>query len=101
VHARRGSIAVIDGSSYDEPSTRTAAKALKSLDGPGRVLIVVGSDEAACAKSFRNLRRVVVLPARSVGVADVVGAATMIVSEAALGELAQATSEAVRAESAG
>ena len=41
------------------------------------------------------------LPARSVGVADVVGAATMIVSEAALDELAQATSEAVRAESAG
>jgi large subunit ribosomal protein L4 len=62
---------------------------------------VVGSDEAACAKSFRNIARVVVLPARSVGVADVIGAVTMIVSEAALGELAQATSETVRAESAG
>jgi large subunit ribosomal protein L4 len=101
VHARRGSVAVIDGSSYDEPSTRTAAKALESLDGRGRVLIVVGSDEAACAKSFRNLRRVVVLPAPSVGVADVVGATSMIVSEAALDELAQATTEAVRAESGG
>jgi large subunit ribosomal protein L4 len=98
VHARRGSVAVIDSSSYDEPSTRTAAKALESLDGRGRVLIVVGSGEAACAKSFRNIARVVVLPARSVGVADVVGAATMVVTEAALGELAQATAETVRAE---
>jgi hypothetical protein len=42
----------------------------------------------------------VVLPAPSVGVADVVGAATMVVSEAALGELAQSTAETVRAESA-
>jgi hypothetical protein len=33
-------------------------------------------------------------------VADVVGAATMIVSEAALDELAQATTETVRAASA-
>jgi large subunit ribosomal protein L4 len=101
VHARRGSVAVIDGSAYDEPSTRTAAKALEDLDGRGRVLIVVGSDETGCAKSFRNLRRVVVLPAPAVGVADVVGAASMIVSEAALDELVQATRETVRTESAG
>ena len=58
---------------------------------------MVGSDEAGCAKSFRNISRVVVLPARSVGVADVIGAATMVVSEAALDELAQATTETVRA----
>jgi large subunit ribosomal protein L4 len=100
VHARRGSVVVMDGSSYDEPSTRTAATALESLDARGRVLVVVGSGEAACAKSFRNIARVVVLPAPSVGVADVVGAATMVVSEAALGELAQSTAETVRAESA-
>jgi hypothetical protein len=41
-----------------------------------------------------------VLPARAVGVADVVGAATLILSEAALDELAQATAHNVRAESA-
>ena len=72
-------------------SLRRAAAACWSCWGPTRT---------GCAKSFRNIARVVVLPARSVGVADVVGAATMIVSEAALEELAQATTETVRAASA-
>jgi large subunit ribosomal protein L4 len=100
VHARRGSVAILDGSSYDQPSTGTAAKALDALDGPGRVLVVVGAEEEACAKSFRNIARVVVLPADAVGVADVVGAATLILSEAALGELAQATAQDVRPDRA-
>jgi large subunit ribosomal protein L4 len=91
VHARRGSIAVIDGDAYEQPSTRTAVDALDSLDGPGRVLLVVGADESACALSFRNIASVVVLPAGSVGVADVVGARTLVVSETALEELETAT----------
>jgi large subunit ribosomal protein L4 len=104
VHARRGSVAVLDGSAYEEPSTAAAATALESLDARGRVLVVVGADEPDCAKSFRNIARVVVLSARSVGVADVVGAAALILSEAALEELAEATAAEVRAnhgESAG
>jgi large subunit ribosomal protein L4 len=96
VHARRESIAVIDTGDYDQPSTSTAAKALAALDSAGRVLIVVGADEEACAKSFRNIARVVVLPAQAVGVADVVGAATLVVSEAALEELAEATAQGAR-----
>jgi len=89
VHARRGSVAVVDGSAFDEPSTRKAADALQDLDAR-RLLVVVGADEAGCAKSFRNIGRVVVLPAQSVGVADVVGAGALIVSEAALEELSAA-----------
>jgi large subunit ribosomal protein L4 len=96
VHARRASVVVIDGSSYEEPSTSTAAKALQSLDDRGRVLVVVGGDEAGCAKSFRNIARVVVLPAPSVGVADIVGAATLVLSEAAIEELADATAQEIR-----
>ena len=42
------------------------------------------ADEAAAAKSFRNIDRIAVLEADSVGVADVVGAASVVVSEAAL-----------------
>jgi large subunit ribosomal protein L4 len=98
VHGRRESVVVIDGSSYEEPSTRTAAEALKSVEGRGRVLVVVGAEEAGCARSFRNIARVVVLPARSVGVADIVGAATLVLSEAALDELAEATAQDVRAD---
>jgi large subunit ribosomal protein L4 len=96
VHARRGSVAVIDGSAYEEPSTSAASKALDALDSPGRVLVVVGDEEAGCAKSFRNIARVVVLPARAVGVADVVGATTLILSETALEELAESTANGVR-----
>jgi large subunit ribosomal protein L4 len=93
VHARRGSVTVIDAAGFEEPSTRKAADALESLDAPGRVLVVIGSEEEACAKSFRNIARVVVLPADGVGVADVVGAAVLVVSDAALEELAAATSQ--------
>jgi large subunit ribosomal protein L4 len=100
VHARRDSVAVIDGSSYEEPSTRAASEALASLEGRGRVLVVVGVEEAGCAKSFRNIARVVVLPARSVGVADIVGAATLVLTEAALEELADATAQEIRPDRA-
>ncbi len=88
VHARRGSISVVDASSYSEPSTKTAAQALDSLDGPRKVLMLLGSAELACAKSFRNIARVVVLEARQAGVADVIGARNLVLSEAAIDDLA-------------
>ena len=96
VHARRGSIAVVDAASFDEPSTARAAKALDSLEDPGRVLVLLGGDEITCAKSFRNIDRVLVLAATDAGVADVVGARTLVVSEAAVGELARISAEPTR-----
>jgi large subunit ribosomal protein L4 len=100
VHARRESVAVVDAPSYGEPSTATAADALQSLEGSGRVLVLLAGDEEACAKSFRNITKVSVLPARDAGVADVVGAATLIVSEAAIADLAAVAAEPQRAEAA-
>ena len=41
-------------------------------------------DEAAAGKSFRNIWRVAVMPVADAGVADVIGAASLLVSEAAL-----------------
>jgi large subunit ribosomal protein L4 len=93
VHARRKSIVVVDASSYSEPSTSTAAKALDTLEGPRKVLVLLGGDEASCAKSFRNISRVVVLAARDAGVADVVGARTLVLSEAAIADLAVVAAE--------
>ena len=93
VHARRGSIAVVDASSYTEPSTSTAVKALDSLEGPRKVLMLLGEEETTCAKSFRNISHVVVLEARDAGVADIVGARTLVLSEAALGDLAKVAAE--------
>ena len=48
------------------------------------MLVALGAEEDAAAKSFRNLAGVSVLPADAVGVADVVGAATLVVSREAL-----------------
>lgn len=89
VHAMRGSVWAIDSAAFDKPSTQDAADALEDVDGKGNVLILLGDDEDACALSFRNISRVVVLPAREAGVADVVGAAHLVVSEAALEQLAR------------
>ncbi len=41
------------------------------------------------ALSFRNLKRVAVLSAADVGVTEVVGAASLLVTEAALAELTE------------
>ena len=88
MHAERGSIAGVDPSAWDAPSTKQAAAALATLDGDGRVLVVLSEGEESCAKSFRNISGVSVLDAEQVGVADVIGAARLVVSEAALERLA-------------
>ena len=88
VHAGRSSVWGIDAPSFEVPSTKAAAAALDGIDGRGRVLVLVGGEESACALSFRNIDRVSVLTGRQAGVADVIGAAQLLVSEAALEELA-------------
>jgi large subunit ribosomal protein L4 len=87
LHADRGSIAVCDPSKWDTPSTKAAAAALADF-GEGRALIVIGPEgEDGCAKSFRNISGVSVLPADQVGVADIVGAARLIVTQTSLDHL--------------
>jgi large subunit ribosomal protein L4 len=95
VHAERGSVAVLDASSYGEPSTKAAADALAKWGADAPTLIVVGADEGSVAKSFRNIPRVQVAQAAAAGVADVIGAGSLVVTEAALSELeGRATGEA-------
>src|SRR4051794_10262002 len=83
IHAERGTVAVLDAASFDAPSTRTAAGLLEGRTG-GSVLIAVSDRDVAAFKSFRNLRRVSVLPSEAIGVADIVGAAQLVATEAAL-----------------
>jgi large subunit ribosomal protein L4 len=90
VHAERGTIAILDPSPFDEPSTKKAHELIESWParpGGGSVLVVLSEAQAQVALSFRNLARVGVLPADGVGVADVVGAAWLLVTEEALDEL--------------
>jgi large subunit ribosomal protein L4 len=93
VHGKRGSVAIVDAAAFEEPSAKQAAATLDGWEAKLPVLVILVSDEETCAKSFRNLDRVVVLPAGDAGVADVVGAASIVVSAAALDELARLAGE--------
>jgi large subunit ribosomal protein L4 len=87
VHAQRGSLFVLDAGGFDAPSTKQAQGLVSERLG-GSVLVALASEgQDAAAKSFRNLAGVSVLPVDAVGVADVVGAATLVVSREALDHL--------------
>jgi large subunit ribosomal protein L4 len=87
VHAERGSVAVLDASAFDTPSTKSAAEALEKWGAKRAILIVLEGEETGALKSFRNIPRVQVVEAGAVGVADVIGAASLVVSESALAKL--------------
>ena len=84
VHAERGSVAVLDAGKFDTPSTKAAAGALAKWGARNPVLIILTGDETGAMKSFRNIPRTTVLEVGATGVADVIGAAALVVSEAAL-----------------
>ena len=84
VHAERGSVAVLDASTFDTPSTKTAAQALEKWGAKGSLLVIVTADEIGAMKSFRNLKRTQVIEVGAAGVADVIGAAAIVISETAL-----------------
>jgi large subunit ribosomal protein L4 len=87
VHAERGSIAVLDATAYGEPATKKAADALRKWGAESPTLIMIASEEESVAKSFRNIPGVTVALASAAGVADVMGATSLVISEAALDEL--------------
>jgi large subunit ribosomal protein L4 len=87
LHAERESMAVLDASVFDVPSAKRAAGLLAEWGAAAPTLVLLSESEAAAGKSFRNLVRVAVMPVANAGVADVVGAASLLVSEAALDEL--------------
>jgi large subunit ribosomal protein L4 len=84
VHAERGSIAVLNAADFETPSTKTAAQALAKWGAKSPVLVIVTAEEVGAMKSFRNLRRTQVLEVGAAGVADVIGAAAVVISESAL-----------------
>jgi large subunit ribosomal protein L4 len=83
-HAQAGSLALVDGSAWETPSTKSAVAVLDTWDKPLPLVLVVGDDEDILAKSFRNLDRVVVVTPGELEVAAVVWAQSLLVSQAAL-----------------
>ena len=84
VHAERGSVAVLDAKEFETPSTKSAAQALAKWGARNPLLVLVGAEEIGAMKSFRNLPRTQVIEVGAAGVADVIGAAAVVVSETAL-----------------
>src|SRR4051794_20697339 len=87
VHAGRARRAVLDGGSFKGPATKQAAEALAKWGADLPTLVVIGAEEEAVAKSFRNIEGVSVALADSAGVADVIGASSLVLTEAALEQL--------------
>ena len=105
LHAERGSLAVFDAAAFSEPSTAQAAEMLAEWSATSPTLVVLAESEAAAGKSFRNLAHAHAIPVDDAGVADLVRAASLLVSEAALQSLvaraAGSPSGGDNAESAG
>ena len=96
VHAARGSVAVLDGATFKEPATKQAVQALEQWGARQPMLVVLDAEELAALKSFRNLPGVTVMRASEVAVADVVGHQSLVISEAALGQVEERAREAKR-----
>jgi len=83
-HASEGTLGVVAGSAFDEPSTKAAVGFLDAWGKERPVLLVANDDEAGLVKSFRNLERVFIVPPSEIEVTAVVWARSLLVSEAAL-----------------
>lgn len=84
VHAERGSVAILDATAFETPSTKSAAEALTKWGARNPVLIIVTAEETGVLRSFRNIPRTTVIEVGAAGVADIIGAAAIVISETAL-----------------
>jgi large subunit ribosomal protein L4 len=83
-HAQNGSLALIDGSAFGEPSTKIAADLLAAWKAEMPLLVVAQPDEDRMIKSFRNLERVLVLEASEIEVGALLWARSVLATQAAL-----------------
>jgi large subunit ribosomal protein L4 len=93
LHAERGSIAILDASAFTAPKTSQALGLLEDWGQPRGTLVVLRPEESSAALSFRNIARVAVLTVENVGVTDLLGAASLVVSQDALDALAARTGQ--------
>ena len=83
-HAANGTLGILDGSGFSEPSTRKAVELLGSWDKELPLVVVAGDDEQNVSKSFRNLDRAVVVTPAELEVAALVWARSVLVTQDAL-----------------
>jgi len=83
-HAGRGTFAVVDGSAFAEPSTKSAVAFVSAWGSDLPLLVVAEPSEESLIKSFRNLERTLVLEPSELEVGALVWARSLLVSQAAL-----------------
>jgi large subunit ribosomal protein L4 len=83
-HVANGTFGVLGADAFAEPSTKVAAALLASWGKESPAVIVATEGEQTLIKSFRNLEGVLVTVPEELGVAAVVWARTLLVTEAAL-----------------
>jgi large subunit ribosomal protein L4 len=83
-HARRGTLAVLDGAGFKEPSTKQAAALIGSWGSELPTVVIAQPEEEALGKSFRNLERVVVVEPAELEVGALVWARSVLASQSAL-----------------
>lgn len=83
-HAQKGSLALVDGSAFEDPSTKKAAGLVRSWGAELPLLVLAQRDEERMAKSFRNLDRVLVVEPAELEVGALVWARSVLASQAAL-----------------
>ena len=88
-HAGNGTLAVLDGSPFEAPSTKQAKGVLEGWGKDAPTLVVARADEEAVVKSFRNLERVLVTVPEELEVAAIVWARSVVVTQAALPQVEQ------------
>ena len=88
VHAERGSVAVLDPAGIRHPLDQgRGRRRWRNGARRSRPWSSSHAEETGAVKSFRNIDRVTVAEVGAIGVADVIGAASLVVSEAALEKL--------------
>jgi large subunit ribosomal protein L4 len=91
-HAKRGTLAVIDGGAFEEPSTRDAAALLAAWGADLPLLVIVQPEEETLTKSFRNLARALVLEPSELEVGAIVWARSVLATEGALERVTEVVS---------
>jgi large subunit ribosomal protein L4 len=91
-HARRGTLAVVDGGAFEEPSTRDAAALLAAWGVDLPLLVIAQPEEQALVKSFRNLAQALVLEPSELEVGAIVWARSVLATEGALERVTEVVS---------
>lgn len=103
--AKSDQVIVVDRWSFETPRTRDAVAALSAIGAQGKVLVVLGDEDANAYKSFRNLTSVHCLHVGELNTYDVLNCdvvvftADTLVGDAVEGQSVDVVEDAVEGES--